>query len=32
MKDVDPYHYVSTIIGDNRKLFNTAFTLPIINT
>ncbi len=32
MKDVDPYHYISTIISDNRKLFNCSFTLPIIDT
>ena len=31
MKDVDPSTYISTIVTDNRKLFNSAYTLPIIN-
>lgn len=31
MKEVDPYHYVNTILVDNRKLFNSAYTLPIID-
>lgn len=32
MKDIDPYFYMSTIISDNRRLFNAAYTLPLIDT
>lgn len=31
MKDADPYSYIASITPDNRKLFNTAYTLPIID-
>jgi hypothetical protein len=32
LKDVDPYSYIASILTENRKFFNTVFTLPIIDT
>jgi hypothetical protein len=31
MKSVDPYNYVSSIVPNGKKLFNVAFTLPVID-
>lgn len=31
MKDVNPATYIDTIVTDNRRIFNSAYTLPIID-